>query len=60
MEVDTVQDEDDCKETETEVGDCAEGSVLWLNEHGSEDECDTACGAGGALQTTISTGSIRT
>jgi hypothetical protein len=49
MEVDTVYDEDDGEETETEVGDCAERSVLWLNEHWSQDECDAANCTGRAL-----------
>jgi hypothetical protein len=49
MEVDTVYDEDDCEETETEVGDRAERPVLRLDEHGSKNECDAAGSTGRTL-----------
>jgi hypothetical protein len=60
MEIDTVQDEDDREETQTEVGDCAERSVLRLDEHGSENECDTAGGTGRTLQKSLVKTSIET
>jgi hypothetical protein len=49
VEVDTVYDEDDGEETETEVCDCTERSVLRLDEHGSQDKCDAANYTGRAL-----------
>jgi hypothetical protein len=55
MQINAVYDKDECEQTETEIGECAEGSVLRLDEHGSENECDTGGSTCRTLHKIIST-----
>ena len=54
MKVDTVYDEYDCEEAQTEIGECAESPVLWLDEHGPKDECHTTSSTSRTLEDAVS------